>query len=716
MHRSLATSLLATIAIASTLVSSTFAQTAQTPSTPPVVNATGAETPAERDARMEWWRDARFGVFIHWGLYAVPAGEWNGKPVPGAGEWILNGAQIKPEDYEPLQKQFNPVKFDAKRWVEIAKNAGMKYIVITSKHHDGFGLWDSKVTDWDVMNTPFGRDILKELAAACKEAGIRLCFYHSIMDWHHPDYLPRRGWDTRPTDNADFNRYRDYMKAQLKELLGGDYGDIGVVWFDGEWESTWNHEFGKDLDDYVRSLDSDIIVNNRVDVGREGMAGLTRQGPDRFRGDFGTPEQEIPATGFQSVDGSPVDWETCMTMNGTWGFHKHDTNWKSAETMIRMLSDIASKGGNFLLNVGPTAAGEIPPESVERLAAMGTWLKANGDAIYGTTASLFPKLPWGRSTTRTTKDGTTLYFHVFDWPKDGSLRIPGLMNEPSNVRILGSSNAVSAARSGGDVVLTVPKTAPDPVATVIALDVAGTPTIVKGAELRPDPTIFVDAMQVTAGPTPDGIVVRYTVDGSEPTPDSKQLTAIALRNTATIRAQAFAGTTPIGPVVTNVYRRANPWPAAETREDRYHPKNFEYAVVDGVFSNVDELGKKIPSKLELDPPFGLAIPEGKKDNFGLYFFGWLTVRLDGVYRFRLGSDDGSLLVIDGNVVVDNDGLHSYQVKEGLAPLKKGSHKVEIWYFERDGQEAFTVEWAKPGEPFQKMTGAEFVRRPAAPRR
>ena len=262
------------------------------------------ETPAQHDARMAWFREAKFGMFIHWGAYSTAAGEWNGKLVRGAGEWLLSNAQITPEAYEPLRDQFNPVKFDAKRWVQIAKDAGMKYIVITSKHHDGFGLWDSPSSTWDVGSSPFApRDPLLELAAACKDSGVRLCFYHSIMDWHHPDYLPRRPWDTRPTTDAVYDRYEEYMKAQLKELITGKYGKIGILWFDGEWEGTWTHEKGVALYDYVRALDPDIIVNNRVDTGRSGMEGITREG--NYRGDYGTPEQQIPATGL--ADG--VDWD-----------------------------------------------------------------------------------------------------------------------------------------------------------------------------------------------------------------------------------------------------------------------------------------------------------------------------------------------------------------------------------------------------------------------
>jgi len=393
------------------------------------------ETKADHDRRMAWFREARFGMFIHWGLYAVPGGTWKGKDVPGAAEWLMYSAQIPVADYEPLKTQFNPVKFDADQWVRIAKGAGMKYIVITSKHHDGFGLWDSKIGDYDVMATPFRRDILKELAAACKKEGLRLCFYHSIMDWRHPDYLPRRPWDQRPGIQADFERYVAYMKAQLKELLTG-YGPIGILWFDGEWEASWTHDRGKDLYAYVRGLQPDIIVNNRVDKGRGGMAGMTA---GDHKGDYGTPEQEIPASGFPGVD-----WESCMTMNDTWGYSRHDHNWKSAETLIKNLVECASKGGNYLLNVGPNDLGEIPQPSVERLEAVGKWLEANGEAIYGTSAGPFPKrLPWGR----VTQKGSTLYLCVFD-PGATEIELTGLdgklvraypLRDPSKAAVIGKN-------------------------------------------------------------------------------------------------------------------------------------------------------------------------------------------------------------------------------------------------------------------------------------
>jgi len=360
------------------------------------------ESRQAKDARMQWWRQARFGMFIHWGVYAVPAGKWKGKDVSGIGEWIMDRGQIPVEEYEPLTEQFNPVKFDADQWVRIAKDAGMKYIVITSKHHDGFGLWDSKVSDYDIIDrTPYKKDILKQLSKACKKYGVKFCFYHSIMDWHHHDYLPRRPWEKRSAEGADYQRYIAYMKAQLKELIT-EY-DPAVLWFDGEWEDTWNHEEGLKLYHYVRSLKPDIIINNRVDKGRKGMQGMTKD--DTFAGDFGTPEQEIPPAGLPGVD-----WESCMTMNDTWGFKTDDHNWKSSKVLIHNLIDIVSKGGNYLLNVGPTAEGLIPPTSVQRLQQMGKWMDVNGQALYGTN-------PWDKAVyadeymTLTRKDANI----DFDW-------------------------------------------------------------------------------------------------------------------------------------------------------------------------------------------------------------------------------------------------------------------------------------------------------------
>jgi alpha-L-fucosidase len=416
------------------------------------------------DPRLEWWREARFGLFIHWGLYAIPAGAWNGRT--DYGEWIRNNARIPIDVYDRFQAQFNPTKFDPDAWVRMAKQAGMQYIVITTKHHDGFALFDSKGTTWDVMATPYGRDIIAQLAEACRRHGIRLGLYYSIMDWHHPDYLPRREWEraSRPEAGADFDRYVAFMKGQLRELLT-NYGPVGVLWFDGQWEPTWTAARGRDLCDYVRGLQPSIIVNNRVGQGI---------------GDFGTPEQEIPATG---LPGGP-SWETCMTMNRNWGYTRADKDFKPTETLVRNLVDIASKGGNFLLNVGPTAEGEFPPESVTRLKGIGNFMRYAGESIYGTSASPFAALPWGRCTQRRLDANTTrLYLHVLSRPEDGRLIVPGLLNDVLHARKLPPGPTpfdYMIERKGDDVHIglgLVTSISARPAEEVIALDIVGAPRV-----------------------------------------------------------------------------------------------------------------------------------------------------------------------------------------------------------------------------------------------
>ncbi|GAB5522779.1 MAG: hypothetical protein Roseis2KO_06510 [Roseivirga sp.] len=642
-------------------------------------------TTAEDDTRMDWWREARFGMFIHWGLYAIPAGEWKG--TTNHAEWIRTTAQIPLEKYDDFLPDFNPVKFDADAWVKMAKDAGMKYITITSKHHDGFALYDSEVSDYDVMASPFKRDILKELADACRKEGIKLCFYHSIMDWHHPDYLPRRNWEKgRSAEGADFPRYVDYMKAQLKELLT-NYGDIGVLWFDGEWEDTWTHEQGVELYDYVRSFQSDIIINNRVDKGRQGMQGLTAEGD--FVGDFGTPEQEIPDKGLPGID-----WESCMTMNDHWGYNKHDHNWKSTEDLIQKLADIASKGGNFLLNIGPKADGTFPDESIERLKAIGDWMEVNSESVYGTKASPFEHLPWGRVTQKTSGNNTRLYLHVFDWPADGKLRLSGIKNEAIRANLLASpETSLTLERDEDALVINLPAQNPDPYDEVIALDIAGKPEVIEPPVVVADDTRFVGSTEIELT-TETSYTIHYTLDGSMPTAQSPVYSGTSLRidKSTELQARLFENGVPVsGPVrekfVSVVTRPAKSISALKP--------GLNYRYFEGDWNVLPDF-----NKLKMKKAGGIAnfdfTPRMQEEQFAFEYSGYLNIPADGAYRFYLSSDDGSQLFINDKLVIDNDGLHGMVEKEGWTALEKGYHSIKVTYFEKGGGDGLELSWKGPG--------------------
>ena len=419
------------------------------------------------EKRLEWWREARFGMFIHWGLYAVPAGEWKGKLIPGIGEWIMNRARIPVSEYELLARQFNPVKFNADEWVRLAKEAGQKYIVITSKHHDGFAMYRSKVSPYNIADaTPFQRDPMAELAEACRRHGLRLCFYYSqAQDWHHPNGVGN-SWDYDESKKDFAEYFNNLAKPQVREILT-QYGPIGLIWFDTPMRIT--KEQSQDIANLVHALQPACLVSGRVghDVGDYRSMG----------------DNQIPA---KVLD---YDWETPVTLNDTWGFKKDDHNWKSTQTLIRQLVDVVSKNGNYLLNVGPTAEGLIPQPSVERLLEVGRWMKVNNQAIYGAAPSPFPyEFDWGAITVKPGK----LYLHLVEWPVNEFV-LYGLKNKVKAARLLAQPatalkfKQTADLKAGLDVLrVSLPKTPPDKDVSVVALEIDGAPQVDAQLKQQPD--------------------------------------------------------------------------------------------------------------------------------------------------------------------------------------------------------------------------------------
>ncbi len=399
-------------------------------------------------AALARWQAMRFGLFIHWGPVSLKGTEigWS------------RGRAVPIDEYDQLYRRFNPTRFDANAWVATAKDAGMKYLVITSKHHDGFCIWDSQYTDYDILATPLKRDILRELSTACKQQDVMFCTYHSVCDWYHPDYpLGSPGGKTKkPSPNMD--RYVKYLHDQTAEIIR-KYGPIGIMWFDGEWESPWTHAMGIDLYKHIRAQQSDILINNRVDKGRRGMQGMTKE--KQFLGDYATPEQQVG--GFNRDE----PWESCITICRQWAWKPND-EMKSLKQCIDTLIQVVGGDGNLLLNVGPMPDGRIEPRQVARLREIGQWLDQYGVAVYGTRGGPYKPGHWGASTCK----GNKIFLFITRWPDGSALRLPQLKSTITSVRTLSGGKA-TAEQSDANLEIALPKPQRDPIATVVELTVDG---------------------------------------------------------------------------------------------------------------------------------------------------------------------------------------------------------------------------------------------------
>lgn len=387
----------------------------------------------EYEKRIQWYKDARFGMFIHWGLYAIPA----------RGEWVRHFEQTPADEYDRYMDEFTARDYNPRQWARLAREAGMKYVVLTTKHHDGFCLFDTKYTDFNSMNAPCHRDLVREFVEAVRAEGLKVGLYFSIIDWRHPDYPhygdeihPMRNYSNESNENRDFNHYLDFMHGQVRELCT-NYGKIDLLFFDYSYGDmrgqTWKAE---ELVTMVRSLQPGIIINNRLEAGGRGFGSLVTDAPLPWHGDYVTPEQIVPPDGIKDEQGRPVLWESCITMNRHWGYCAGDHFFKTPAMLIHKLVECVSKGGNMILNIGPDAYGNIPQEELDILKAIAVWMKKNGESIYGCSIAGIPKPDFGR----VTRKANIYYLHIFE-NAVGALPVQGLdRNRIKRIRALESGH------------------------------------------------------------------------------------------------------------------------------------------------------------------------------------------------------------------------------------------------------------------------------------
>ncbi|MEI8113907.1 MAG: alpha-L-fucosidase, partial [Bacteroidia bacterium] len=549
-----------------------------------------------------------------------------------------------------------------------------KYIVITSKHHDGFAMFDSKVSNYDIMDaSPFKRDIIKELSEACKKQGMPLGLYYSqAQDWNAPGGAAFGGhWDS--AQDGDMDKYLDEKAVpQVSEILN-NYGDIKILWWDTPINMT-PERAAKFMPELAKH--PNLIYNNRLGGG--------------FAGDLETPEQFIPATGIPGKN-----WESCMTMNDTWGFKKNDQNWKSSEVLVRNLIDIASKGGNYLLNVGPTQMGLFPDASVERLKEIGTWMKVNGEAIYGTQASPFKQLDWGRCTLKKVDDKTLIYLHVFDFPEDGILKVPGLTSEVNAAYSLKSpEKKLQLENTGNYMNIHLSGVEKDRFATVIVLETKDV-VVNNSPEIIAEYSIFTDQAEFKITSDIPNVIIRYTTDGSIPTNESTKaegINTVSAPASFVIKAVCFKDGKAISGLTEKSLTREEPVAADAIQKTK---TGLQYSYFEGKWDRLPDFATLKPIDKGIVKTVDLTMKKRDTD-YGMVFKGFLNVPETGVYQFLLSSNDGSKMIVSGKTL-DNDGLHVMEEKTMDIALAKGLHPVEVQFMQAGGDDGLKLEWKTKGK-------------------